>query len=896
MSTFLSYTIFGFAVCSIFLGYNYYNKNPKNQKNRRYLLFCISSALWSIGFGFLIIQQSTDKAWLCRSLGMIGVFPYIYFGLTLLGYLADSTNKEKKLLKYTGLLGFFIYPFIIDPKIQIFELTDYGMAYSFNTNFWVTLYNVYFVFVLILILITIRKFRKRTNLKRKRVTYRTILLYAVMLAVGATLDTVFPALGLTSFPGSTITQFFGVCLIYNALNYEIKNSTSIENIAEYIFHMSNFPIIVFNSNNKLSLISDSACKFLGITKNDTNVMIEDIFDSDSEILNESNTGKEYKCSLNNSICELSIQKVVDNYGDIVGHVVVIYDLTEKNKMISELEIAKIEAENASKAKENFLANISHEIRTPLNVVLGMNEMLYNETDINLIKDYSKNIDDAGKSLLNTINDVLDFSKIQSGKLDINKANYNFKETITNTTELLRNKIENKGLKLNVEINNDLPTILNGDKMRVEQILLNLMDNALKYTNAGKIKVMADYESIDKNNINVIISVRDTGCGITDEDKKNLFTSFKRLEEDKNRMFEGTGLGLAITKKLVDAMNGNIIVESNVGVGSCFKVIIPHEIIENNMDIKTEIKNDNNEEVKKETITSNDELNIPNVHILAVDDNSTNLLVFKGLLKKTNAQIDTSTKGSEALELFKSNNYDIVFLDHMMPEMDGVEVLNRIKEIEKNKSTNVPVIVLTANAMEGSKEEYLSYGFNDYLSKPVNGVSLRNMLKKFLYVSNNTNQASNNNDIKEEKDIEVKTDITNNSNEENISNNDIVSFENNTNEIKQIEDKKQLIDKKIEDKIQDISKPVRDFIEDKREKANNELTQCFEKIIKLKENNFINLDSYSDALEEFKKLAKEKGYTKLAQRAYVHLLKTKDKDMNYLKEHFIDLENEYNKVI
>ena len=852
MSSILSYMIFGFAVCSIFLGYNYYSKNPKNQKNKRFLLFCISSAIWSLGFGFLIIQQTPDKAWLCRSLGMIGVFPYIYFGLTLLGYLAESDSKEKKWLKYTGLFGFFIYPFIIDPKVQSFELTSYGMAYSFITNFWVTLYNIYFIFVVIMIIVTIIRFKKRTNLKRKRVTFRTIVLFVIMLVIGASLDTVLPALGFVSFPGSTITQFFGVCLIYSALNYEMKNSTSVENIAQNIFHLSNFPIIVFNSKNKLSLISDSACNFLGITKNDTNVIIEDIFDSDEEILNENNNGKEYKCSLNNSICELSIQKIVDNYGDIVGHVVVIYDLTEKNKMIKELETAKIEAENASKAKENFLANISHEIRTPLNVVLGMNEMLYNETDIKLIKDYSKNIEEAGKSLLNTINDVLDFSKIQSGKLDINKSDYNLKETILNTTELLRKKIEAKGLQLTVDINNEIPDVLNGDKMRIEQILLNLMDNSLKYTNAGKIKVTANYESIDKNNVNIIISVKDTGCGITNEDKNNLFTSFKRLEEDKNRMFEGTGLGLAITKRLVDAMNGSILVESDVGVGSFFKVTIPHSVVESK------------EEKILEPLNTNDELNIPNINVLAVDDNSTNLLVFKGLLKKTNAKIDTCTKGSEALELFKNNNYDIVFLDHMMPEMDGVEVLNRIKDIEKDKNTNIPIIVLTANAMKGSKEEYLRYGFNDYLSKPVNGASLKNMLKKFL-IDSNTNDEKQ--DIKKDKTTEeIK------SNNDNIETND-----------------------EEESKVEENINTVREFIEDKKENTNSELTHCFERIKKIKDNNFIDLEGYINTLEEFKKISKEKGFTKLAQRAYVHLLKSKDKDIEYLKEHFIDLENEYNKA-
>lgn len=886
MGTVLSYTIFGFAVCAIGLGYNYFIKNPSNPKNKRFLLFCLSSALWSLGFGFLIIQTTTDKAWLCRSIGMIGVFPYIYFGLSLLSYLAESSGKEKKLLKYSGVAGFIFYPFIIDPKLQSFELTNYGMAYSFNSNFWITLYNIYFIYILILIVITICKFKKRTDLKRKRVTYRTILLYAIMLAIGATLDTVFPALGLVSFPGSTITQFFGVCLIYSALSYEIKNSTSIENIAQYIFHLSNFPIIVFNSKNKLSLISDSACEFLGITKNDTNVMIQDIFDSDNEILNENNTGKEYKCSLNNSICELSIQKVMDNYGDTVGYVVIIYDLTEKNKMISELEKAKIEAENASKAKENFLANISHEIRTPLNVVLGMNEMLYNETDIKLIKEYSNNIDEAGKNLLNTINDVLDFSKIQSGKLDIVKSDYNLKETITNITELLRKKFEAKGLLLNIDINNDIPQTLIGDKMRIEQILLNLMDNSLKYTAAGKIKVEVNAQKIDKDNVNVIISVKDTGCGISKNDIDNLFTSFKRLEEDKNRVFEGTGLGLAITKKLIDAMNGKIEVESEVGVGSKFTIIIPHEISTSKENIK--------EESKTEVINTNEELDIPNINILAVDDNKTNLLVFKGLLKKTNAKIDTTLKGSEAIELFKSNNYDIVFLDHMMPEMDGIEVLKKIRELEKDKEKKTPVIVLTANAMEGSKEEYLAYGFNDYLSKPVNGAALKSTLKKYLF--------DNESNDKVVPTIDKPTNVENKEEEQQeqlINQNEQKEF---------IEDKKEeqikveqrdFIDEKEEEKINKVEKDIhsiREFIEDKKEHINSDLTNSFEKVKRLKESGITNLDDYSSALEELKKIAKSKGFTKLTQRAYVHFLKSKDKDIDYLNEHFIDLENEYNKVI
>ena len=423
-------------------------------------------------------------------------------------------------------------------------------------------------------------------------------------------------------------------------------------------------------------------------------------------------------------------------------------------------------------------------------------------------------------------------------------------------------------------------------MRIEQILLNLTDNSLKYTNAGKIKVTTDYESIDKNNVNIIISVKDTGCGITNEDKNNLFTSFKRLEEDKNRMFEGTGLGLAITKKLVDAMNGSIFVESDVGVGSCFKVTIPHSIVESKV-VHDTVK----EEKPADTLNTKDELNIPNVNILAVDDNSTNLLVFKGLLKKTNAKIDTCTKGSEALELFKNNNYDIIFLDHMMPEMDGVEVLNHIKEIEKDKNTNTPVIVLTANAMEGSKEEYLKYGFNDYLSKPVNGASLKNMLKKFLIDSSNANDEKQ--DIKNEK----TTEETKSNNKKEASQNENI-IEKNTEIERQFIDEKNDIEEekpKEESKVEETINTVREFIEDRKENVNSELVHCFERINKIKDNNFIDLEGYINALEEFKKISKEKGFTKLAQRAYVHLLKSKDKDIEYLKEHFIDLENEYNKV-
>ena len=320
------------------------------------------------------------------------------------------------------------------------------------------------------------------------------------------------------------------------------------------------------------------------------------------------------------------------------------------------------------------------------------------------------------------------------------------------------------------------------------------------------------------------------------------------------------------------MNGKIEVESEVGVGSKFTIIIPHEISTSKENIK--------EERKTEVISTNEELDIPNINILAVDDNKTNLLVFKGLLKKTNAKIDTTLKGSDAIELFKSNNYDIVFLDHMMPEMDGIEVLKKIRELEKDKETKTPIIALTANAMEGSKEEYLSYGFNDYLSKPVNGAALKNTLKKYLFNNESSDKIIPN--IEKPTNIETKEER-----ETQISN------QNEQREF--IEDKKEE-QSKIEqrDFIDEKEEPT--FIEDKKEHINSDLINSFEKVKKIKESGITNLDDYSSALEELKKIAKSKGFTKLTQRAYVHFLKSKDKDIDYLNEHFIDLENEYNNVI
>lgn len=730
MDNFLSYTIFGFAICSLLLGIVYYKNNPNKQMSYTFLAFCISSSIWSLGFGLLIAQTNTNLAWLCRSIGMLGVFPYVIFGMHILMDLAGTNGLLRKVSHFISLSGIMIYPFIIQPKRQIFRLTKFGMSYSFVSDTWTTIYNIYNVVMFFLFLLVIIKMLRNSKLHRQKVLTIRLLLFLIVFCFGTILDSIMPLLGFYAFPGSTITQSFAVFIVYGTLIYEVKNSASSENVANYIYHFINFPILVFNYKKELVLMSDSAYTFFKIPKEEWKIQkIEDIFSSYKPILNNKKESwkEEYFCKLNQAYCQLSIEKLIDKYKDIIGYVVVVYDLTEKNKIIEELDVARIEAENATKAKDNFLANMSHEIRTPLNVVLGMNEMISKEKNLDLIYKYSKDIGEAGNSLLTTINDILDFSKIQSGKLNIIEANYYVAPMLKSTINLLKDKAKEKNLALIVQIDPQLPLEVCGDEMRIKQILINIINNAIKYTKKGQITIMAKKEEISEGHINLIMSVKDTGIGIKEEDLKNLFVSFKRLEEKRNRMIEGTGLGLSIVQRLINLMKGKIEVESQFGIGSTFTVTIPQKVINKtpigSFSLEEELSN-----VKKETT---EVLTTPGAKILAVDDNFTNLIIVKGLLKKTGAKIDVVKSGIECLEKIKIEKYDLIFLDHMMPELDGIETLHLMKKQKENMNRDTPVIALTANAIEGAKEEYLNNGFTDYLSKPVSGKDLEGKLRTYL---------------------------------------------------------------------------------------------------------------------------------------------------------------------
>ncbi len=404
------------------------------------------------------------------------------------------------------------------------------------------------------------------------------------------------------------------------------------------------------------------------------------------------------------------------------------DFIANEREKKQLTYALESAEAANEAKNAFLSNMSHEIRTPINAILGMDEVIIRDTHEKETLRYANDIRNASKTLMNIVNDILDFSKIEAGKLNLVEVEYDLSSIINDIASMATVQARKKNLVFHMEVNQSMPHILYGDEVRIKQCMVNLVNNAIKYTEKGSITMRLDYKKLDESRMLLKFEVQDTGIGVKPEDIDRMLAPFERLEEEKHRATEGSGLGMSIVQNLLKMMNSMLSIHSTYGKGSTFGFNVEQQVnrweemgdFKARYDKSLELAN-----VYQETFQA------PEAKILVVDDTETNHLVVKGLLKQTLLQIDSALSGYEMLDKIKTTSYDIILLDHRMPGMDGIETLAKMRELPNHLNKNVPVIALTANALSGAREMYAEAGFVDYMSKPVDGVRLEKLLMQYL---------------------------------------------------------------------------------------------------------------------------------------------------------------------
>lgn len=702
-------------------------KKPKNPLNTLILWVTISSAIWSIGMGMMSIQTNLLYAYIWRIIGILGTFIFMMSVQKTICYISDIDKKIQTILNGISYLGLFVYILYIRPGQTIFVINEIGTTFYFAPGITSIIYSLYYTVVCIdIFAVTVYTLRKH-KLQKSRIAAKRFIAIEFLIFVGAIFDMILPVLGYPALPGSAITHFWGVFVLWFVIHDMYNSMITISNMSQYIYYSVDIPVLVFDSDYKLQISNDAFQRFTNLNESviaSNEPVISNYFEAGNNIFQFEGNGETVRavCKANQANCDLSISKIKDKYNDVIGYIIVVNDLTEHEQVIRKLEQAKLEADSANMAKSLFLTNMSHQIRTPLNAIIGFSQLALKENVDEHAKEYFNDINNSGNALLIIISDILHISEIELGKQELKCSDYSTSVLFREIETMVSIQAKKKNLELSMDIMADFPAKLNGDRDKIREILINILNNSVKYTNEGKITFKAEYAMNDDKNITLTFKITDTGIGITKEDQAHIFDKFHRVDAKLNSSTEGTGLGLSITKGFVELMKGQISVESEYGKGSTFTVVIPQTIAENKKE-ETEAKADSSAKVTQTVDYSN-------LRALIVDDNAINLKVASAVLKRYGIAHDTVNSGQASIDSCQSNTYNLVLMDQMMPEMDGVEAMKRIHQLPKYQNESVPVIVaLTANVIEGARESLLAAGFDGYLSKPLNLKALEEVLSK-----------------------------------------------------------------------------------------------------------------------------------------------------------------------
>ncbi len=690
-----------------------------SREQKLLLLLATSNFIMNLGIGIEYWFASDGAPFVGMVLFFLGgsvITLFFLMAFAAMLHVRISVRSELLLV----VVGFvFAVLAMIDPETNLFfksvSVERHGVANSirFEHNWLFHVYMFWHLSLFVVMLTIIIRCRRKTPmlfsyLKKGLLKSALCGIFAVSLFIISAYFDIGP--DLTGF-GCNLGLFFLLLTIHNNNLYPVRHDTQraiLDNTEDIIvsidssggFEYANkaarnfFPLLTeFPYGQILKGADEKVDGLLALSDGDS-------FDTED---------RSYKCT----VLEL------ESKGKNTGRVYWVNDITKDKQHLNEVLALKANADNANKAKSQFLANMSHEIRTPINAVLGMDEIILRETKEISTREYAKIIDNAGKTLLSLINDILDLSKIEAGKMELICSDYDVYAMLTDLIVMARFQADEKALELKLKVSEKLPKILYGDEKRVRQIITNIITNAIKYTEVGFVSIDIKCRQEDDDSVTLVVSVRDTGIGIKESDMKKLFGSFERIENETTHKTEGTGLGMSISTQLLDLMQGRMTVDSTFGEGSKFTLYIPQKIGNESAFLES-----------KKHIVRTGTFTAPDADILIVDDNAANLAVATMLLANTKIRCDTVPSGEAFLEAVGGKHYDLIFLDYRMPGMDGIEAFKRFLE-GGHRCVGVPVIMMTAEAENGAEEIFLSLGMNDYLSKPIIPALYESLIKKYL---------------------------------------------------------------------------------------------------------------------------------------------------------------------
>ena len=682
------------------------------------LLNCAATLVNNAGVLGVMMSDNLDEALTAQKLSYIGA---VWIPFSLLIFLIELCGVRTKAntMMMLGTLHAVTYIVVITNDWHHLYYKNIGFTkkgihphLTYDAGPWHRMYTFliisYIVYGLIILFLNIQKEKNSKNLKRLKYIAASVVVQVIFYIVYLT--------GITDGYNVTVLGYSisTVIMLIAIFRYDLLDT--LELTREYVVDKLSEGIIAVDTEGRVRYFNEPAKALYPQLTESPYETVDSIEEAISKGATIDIGDRIYTPCVN----ELEFE------GENFGSLYMLVDDTEHYRYMDQLKEQRQLADRANQAKSAFLASMSHEIRTPINSVLGMDEMILRESSERQIITYAEDIRTAGRTLLSLINDILDFSKVEQGRMELIETQYELGSAINDLVNMVRPRAEKKGLRFEVTVDPKTPHLLHGDEIRVKQCVLNLLTNAVKYTEKGNVSFSVGFEKDSDSSIMLRFTVADTGMGIKQEDMERLFSPFSRLDEGRNRSIEGTGLGMSITVQLLELMGSKLDVDSTYGKGSTFSFAVKQKVVRWSQigDYAKRFVNGG-----RGVHLYHELFHAPNARLLVVDDNAMNLTVFKGLLKKTRIGIDTASTGREALRLAEQNDYDIFFIDHMMPDMDGVETLQKLRELDGHADSKC--IALTANAVSGAREFYIEAGFTDYLSKPIDGEKLERMIASLL---------------------------------------------------------------------------------------------------------------------------------------------------------------------